>query len=156
MNMKKFKLVLTITVTILFSGLLFGVLGAILFRTAGEGIWQIGNFCKLGKTSAYDTSVYCQGMDQYIKPNVVGVGWNNNFIVAVTHPLWTDPKYPQCTDCFQNESITYWWILDVKNKILYGPISSEQEFITQKSQKGVGDISLWTVDEAKTHAIISP
>jgi hypothetical protein len=140
---------------------LVGVIFALLvigLTTLGPGVadykYQLTGDCYLGRTSAYDISIYCDDMNQYIPADVTTLGWNNSYIVATTNPVTkTDPNNPNCIDCDPDTSTTYWWITDVGKKTVYGPLDS-QEFNSKDNQLGITKVPLWSVDEAKSHATV--
>jgi hypothetical protein len=111
--------------------------------------YKIATDCTLDRASASQITINCDGISKRIDPDVVQVGWNNQYLVATTHPVTkTDYNNPNCKNCDPDESITYWWIDDLTNKEAYGPMSA-QAFANQKSKLGVPDILLMSVDQAK-------
>jgi hypothetical protein len=139
------------------------ILIAVMFYAFSKGFgpgladytYKIADICDLGRSSAHMISIRCEGFNGGVSPKVIKVGWNDNFLIAYTHPV-TKLKYPENpenTYSEPDESITYWWVMDLKTKELYGPINSEQAFENKKSELGIGDIQLWSVNEAKSKGV---
>lgn len=119
---------------------------------SADYIYKIAGFCRLVRTSAHQISVGCENVKSGVVPKVISVGWNENFLVAKSHPLHNfdfESGYQ-----IPDESITYWWIIDLKTKKAYGPLNSEGEFNKQKLDLGVGHIELWSVDQARAKGIL--
>jgi hypothetical protein len=135
------------------------VYGVYLFKQYGFGPgladyeYKIANSCTLNSSSAHMVSISCDGVERGIDPKIIKVGWNDNYLIAQTHPV-TKRKYPNNPSNTYSEpdtSITYWWIVDFANKELIGPLSSEEELILHKPDAKNISFPLWSVDEAKTH-----
>jgi hypothetical protein len=152
---KRTKYILAGIVLILVIAFVLLVIGLSNFGPGVEDYtYQLVAPCDLGRSSAYQVSIYCDDMNEYIPADVTTLGWNNDYIVATTNPVTkTDPNNPNCVNCDPDTSTTYWWIMDLKNKTLYGPLNSQQEFNDKESQLGITNLPLWSVDEAKSHAI---
>jgi hypothetical protein len=112
--------------------------------------FRIANMCNLVRSSAYMVSVGCEGFERGIDPEIIKIGWNDNYLVALSHPVTKKiyPNNPDNTYAVPDESVTYWWILDFKNKSTYGPLNSETEFNDQKQKLQISNIELITPDEA--------
>ncbi len=77
-----------------------------------------------------------------VVPNeVVEIGWNDEFILAKQHPReYFEPA---------NTAITHWYIIDVKNERVYGPLTQPQ-FLEKKRELGVPqEIELVAVEAAR-------
>ncbi len=88
---------------------------------------KITDSCILHRNSLHIIYISCQGIEKNIDSKIIKLGWNNDYILAVTNPV-TKRKYPNNPDntyTIPDESVSYWWIIDVKNKKLYGPTSEE-------------------------------
>lgn len=112
--------------------------------------YKIASSCTLSRYSAYVVVIDCEGINTRIDAEVVQVGWNNDYLVAITHPV-TKRKYPNIPDntySEPDESISYWWIRDLKNKKAYGPMS-ESEFNQKELDLKMPDIPLMSIDDAK-------
>ena len=122
--------------------------------------YELNKACHLGRNSAYDVYVVC-GEDTStttaasIPEEVYLLGWNDNFVLAKTHPV-TKRKYPDNPDNTYSEpdqTITYRWITDVKASKTYGPFTSDSEYFAKEKDLSVPpEIQLMSVDEAKDHA----
>jgi hypothetical protein len=112
--------------------------------------YRIAGSCTLNRYSAHQINIDCDGIDKRIDAEVFKVGWNDIYLIAASHPV-TKPaaNNPNCINCEPDESTTYWWIRDLKNKIGFGPMS-EAEFTQKKAELKVPDIQMMSVDEAKS------
>lgn len=138
---------------------LFVFLGIVTFlmffleKRFGPGLsdyeYKINDICTLRRSSAYAIAVGCSGFEKGIDPVIIKIGWNSNYVVAVTHPV-TKRKYPDSSEntyMVPDESLTYWWILDLNKKVNYGPINSEEEFNSKKIDLKIEDINLVKPDD---------
>lgn len=107
--------------------------------------YKIAGSCRLSKTSAHNIIIGCDGIKESIGPEIVRVGWDEEYLVVITHP--NIDAGVQDVDC---ASCTYWWIQDLKKRQAYGPMKSEEEFNKKKNDLGVANIELFSVDQAKT------
>jgi hypothetical protein len=115
--------------------------------------YRIASSCVLNRYSAHEVNIDCDGINKRIDSEVFNVGWNDIYLIALSHPL-TKPAVnnPNCQNCEPDSSITYWWIRDLTNKKAYGPMS-EVEFEQKKKELRIPDISLMLVDEARAKGI---
>lgn len=115
--------------------------------------YRIANHCTLNRYSAHQINIDCDGISKRIDAEVFKIGWDDTYLIAETHPV-TKPaaNNPNCQNCEPDESITYWWIRDLKNKVAYGPMS-ESEFNQKKLELKMPDIQLMSVDEAKARGV---
>ena len=150
--------VILIIASIFFWGWIFGT---ILKCGFGPGLadytYQLNKECQLGRNSAYVVYVVCVGdtaTSTKIPEEIFSLGWNEDFVLAKTHPVTkTDPHNPTCKNCDPDNSITYWWIADVKAKRTYGPFPSDAGYFAKLKELSVPPgIQLMSVDEAKAHA----
>lgn len=100
--------------------------------------YKIANICDLRRSSASVVAIGCDGLNEGVPPDVIGVGWDDNYLVAETHPI---PGYPQSYSN-PDTSVTDWWVVDLKNKSRLGPWSSEQQYEAEKKQLNIGSIEL--------------
>ena len=112
---------------------------------------KIADICTLSRSSAYAVSITCDGIKKSIDPDVFQLGWNQSYLTAETHPVdKPDPNNANCVNCFPDETVTYWWIVDLKSRTLYGPMYTEAEFNNRKIQLKVGKLQMSRIDEAIT------
>lgn len=112
---------------------------------------SIDEVCRLNRNSVHEIFIVCDGVDGRIEPKVVSVGWNENYIVAATHPV-TKRKYqnnPDNTYKIPDEDVTYWWIFDLQGKALIGPIDSENQFNDDLKSRGISGIEMIDTKQLK-------
>jgi len=115
--------------------------------------YQLTASCRLSRSSAHDIVVICDNGKSATSTDaeIYQVGWNDEYLIAMTHPVSKRayPNNPNNTYMVPDESITYWWIIDLKSNRNFGPLS-EAEFERQKATLSVTlGIPLLSMDQAK-------
>lgn len=136
---------------------LIGLITFALISASGPGIsdyeYKIASICTLSRSSQHQVYIDCEGADR-ISSKVVKVGWNDDYLIAVTNPT-TKRKYPENASndyVLPDESIEYWWVRNLVTKEGIGPIS-EAEYLKTKVELSIPDIELISVDNAKKKGI---
>lgn len=141
-----------LTVIVLFIGYKF----IVNVKQFGPGLadfkYRIARDCELSRSSAFNTYVGCQGMIEYTDSDVFKVGWNDQYLIAATHPV-TKMDTSACRVGCPDQSLTYWWIIDMIDKSLHGPIKSDQDFDQQKQNLKIDNFELWSINEAKERGV---
>ncbi len=147
------KKILVIFLIVLGAGIVVALWGYAFKEGFGPGLadfdYKINDVCTLEKTSAHMVSVRCADFEKGIEPKVVKIGWSKDYIVAITHPV-TKREYPNNPNndySVPDEAVTYWWILDLKNKTNLGPILSEQVFEDQMKKFNIDNITFTTPEK---------
>jgi hypothetical protein len=112
--------------------------------------YQLTASCRLSRSSAHEIVVICDNGQSATSTDaeIYQVGWNDEYLVAMTHPVSKRayPNNPNNTYMVPDESITYWWIIDLKLNRNFGPLS-EAEFERQKATLSVtAGIPLLSID----------
>lgn len=92
--------------------------------------YQINNECLLTRTSAHMIMIGCSNIEKSIGPEVTSLGWDDNYIVASTHP--TSDENNAIIVPTPNSSITYWWILDLKIRLSMDRLILKQNIMPRK------------------------
>ena len=118
--------------------------------------YQLTASCRLDRSSAHAIVVICDDGKTATSTDaeVYQVGWNDKYLIAATHPV-TKRKYPDNpgnTYAEPDESVVYWWIIDLKSNHLLGPLSGT-EFERQKATLSITPtIPLLSIDQARSRA----
>lgn len=83
-----------------------------------------------------------------IPSKVVEIAWNDRYIIAKQYGL--KEKYPNKSDNsykVPDTSKIYYWILDTKDKVRYGPYINEKDFNDKKNEISIGHLKLKSLDE---------
>ena len=115
--------------------------------------YQLTTSCRLSRSSAHEIVVICDDGKSATSTDaeIYKVGWNDKFLIAATHPVSKRayPDNPNNTYMVPDESVIYWWIIDLKSNRNFGPLS-ESEFERQEAKLSVAPaIPLLSIDQAK-------
>src|SRR5271157_357885 len=118
--------------------------------------YQLTASCRLDSSSAHEIVVICDDRKSATSTDaeVYQVGWNDKYLIAATHPVIKRkyPDNPNNTYTEPDDSVVYWWIIDLNSNRLFGPLS-EPEFEKQKAKLSITPaIPLLSIDQAKSRA----
>lgn len=128
-NQKKIKILIFILIAILLAG------------CASPGLsdyrYKLGTKCLLNRTSAHQITANCG--QSSIPAKIVQLGFNENYLIAKTHPvtILKYPNNPANSYKIPDAKTTYWWIIEIKKDVRYGPFESEQEFMAKTDELGI-------------------
>jgi len=154
-----FKIIKLRVVTVLgFLGLILitTIILAMVSRPAGPGLQDfeidLTDTCILSRNSTHDIYIQCDGISGRVNPKVVKLGWDTNFVVAMTNPVTKKvyPNNPNNTYRIPDENVTYWWVIDIRKKVLYGPLKKKSSYEIKRAELAVSaDVILLPLDEIK-------
>lgn len=136
--------------------IIFGIVAKeVLKNGIGPGVQDYSSVlnadCELHRNSVHEIFIRCHGIENRIEPKVVSVGWSDDYVIAKTNPVSKRkyPNNPNNTYKIPDTDIVHWWVFDLNQKILIGPLDSEQEFNNELNEKEIYGIEMVDAKQLK-------